>query len=428
MPSGRILTHKLDDIHDQLKVLYGLGNETIVESRRLHLDYTDLAGKTMDFTIASIQEKCTLLHSQCYVSTVFSNGSFYARMNVGLGTYEAEDAPNDLPDNVYNKLVFDNLELSVAGENDAQGDISGTGTNKLLNKFNNTIVAQITALGGWTTSNDLNVARYQVGGCGTQSAGLSFGGCTTVAVDDTEEYDGTSWTVSNDLNTIRRELRGVGTQTAGLSFGGFVSVYMADTEEYDGTSWAASNDLNTARNGAGGGGTQTSGLCFGGGGGESSTEEYDGTSWTAVNDLNTARSNVGGCGSQSAGLSFGGYSSGRLATTEEYDGTSWTPANDLNIARDGMGSAGIQTAGLSFGGYHTAAVDVTEEYDGVSWISTNTLNSANVQPGGCGTQSSGLCFGGSTGSYVATTQEYDAFYLQDLIQGELDLYITYSYV
>ncbi len=40
----------------------------------------------------------------------------------------------------------------------------------------------------WSAGGNLGTARSSLAGCGTQSAGLSFGGFTTVAVATTEEY------------------------------------------------------------------------------------------------------------------------------------------------------------------------------------------------------------------------------------------------
>ena len=40
-----------------------------------------------------------------------------------------------------------------------------------------------------------------------------------------------AWSTSNNLNTARYALAGCGTQTAGLSFGGFTDTYSAVTEE-----------------------------------------------------------------------------------------------------------------------------------------------------------------------------------------------------
>jgi hypothetical protein len=45
-------------------------------------------------------------------------------------------------------------------------------------------------------------------------------GETTVVSNATEEYDGSTWTASGNINTARRGLGGAGTQTAALGFGG----------------------------------------------------------------------------------------------------------------------------------------------------------------------------------------------------------------
>jgi hypothetical protein len=52
----------------------------------------------------------------------------------------------------------------------------------------------------------------------------------------TEEYDGSTWTTSPaSLNTARSGLAGCGTQTAGLAFGGSTATAVtAATEEWNG--------------------------------------------------------------------------------------------------------------------------------------------------------------------------------------------------
>jgi hypothetical protein len=82
----------------------------------------------------------------------------------------------------------------------------------------------------------------------------------------TEEYNGTTWATSpGSLNTARRLLGGAGTQTAALAFGGDIPPSTGATEEYDGTSWTTSPaSLTTARIALAGAGTQTSALAFGG--------------------------------------------------------------------------------------------------------------------------------------------------------------------
>ena len=48
----------------------------------------------------------------------------------------------------------------------------------------------------------------------------------------TEEYDGATWSTGGNLATARKALAGCGTQAAGLSFGGYTDTYSAITEEY----------------------------------------------------------------------------------------------------------------------------------------------------------------------------------------------------
>ena len=84
----------------------------------------------------------------------------------------------------------------------------------------------------WSSGGNLSTARYGLAGCGTQSAGLSFGGTTGSSSAVTEEYNGTSWSAGGNLSTARRTLAGCGTQSAGLSFGGSTGSISAVTEEY----------------------------------------------------------------------------------------------------------------------------------------------------------------------------------------------------
>ena len=84
----------------------------------------------------------------------------------------------------------------------------------------------------WLTAPNLGTAREFLAGCGTQTAGLSFGGYAAANSAVTEEYDGAAWAAGGALGTARQRLAGCGTQTAGLSFGGYVTANSAVTEEY----------------------------------------------------------------------------------------------------------------------------------------------------------------------------------------------------
>ena len=268
----------------------------------------------------------------------------------------------------------------------------------------------------WQTSNDMNTPRGAPGGCGTQTAALTFGGRNGTGVTyqaTTEEYDGTSWTASNDMSVVRNTLGSAGTQIAALAFGGYPT-YLATTEEYDGTSWTAANDMSVARRLLGGCGIQTAALSFGGWNGSclATTEEYNGTSWTISDDMIVARRSIGGTGTQSAALGFGGrIDDADSAVTEEYDGTSWVVANNLNVARRGAASAGTQSAALSFGGQNGTDFASTEEYDSTSWTLSNNLNVARHYLAGAGVQTSALTFGGNNDGGIidlVITEEYNA--------------------
>ena len=77
----------------------------------------------------------------------------------------------------------------------------------------------------FTTGGDLNVGRKLLGGCGTQTAALAFGGVGVVpphaGVDQalTEEYNGSSWTETGDLNQSGYQMADYGTQTAAGAVG-----------------------------------------------------------------------------------------------------------------------------------------------------------------------------------------------------------------
>ena len=103
-----------------------------------------------------------------------------------------------------------------------------------------------------------------MGTFGTTTAAIVAGGTTsTGATAQTESWNGTNWTEVNDLGTARRYMAGCGTQPAGLVFGGSGPATGA-TELWDGTNWSEQNDLNTARDRLAGAGTTTNAVGFGG--------------------------------------------------------------------------------------------------------------------------------------------------------------------
>ena len=275
----------------------------------------------------------------------------------------------------------------------------------------------------WATGGNLATARRGLGGSGTPTASLAFGGQiappTGPVVTSTEEYNGSSWTAGGAMGTGRYNLASAvkGTQTSSLAFGG--AQYPASppslvlTEEYDGSSWTAGGALNTGTQSLGGAGTQTAGLAFGGFGvnggspfdGNNNTEEYNGTSWTVGNVMSQIRMQNCGTGLQTAAIAVGGYDRGTstaLTVCEEYDGTNWSTApGALNVAKYQNTAAGTQTTAITAGG---SGPNVTQLYDGTSWRSTTGMNSSKTDLASAGTQPAMVVFGGSF--FTNQTEEF----------------------
>ena len=75
---------------------------------------------------------------------------------------------------------------------------------------------------------------YQ-GSFGTQTAAITAGGLTTVAIGTTYSWNGTAISTTTPLTTARYSLPGAGTQTAGLLMGGGDGASnLAATEEWTG--------------------------------------------------------------------------------------------------------------------------------------------------------------------------------------------------
>ena len=88
----------------------------------------------------------------------------------------------------------------------------------------------------WSAGSNMNTARQNIAGSGTQTAGHAFGGSTGSVSNASEEYNGSGWSEGNNLNTARRLLAGFGIQTAGIGAGGYTpgTNLMDIAESYDG--------------------------------------------------------------------------------------------------------------------------------------------------------------------------------------------------
>jgi len=283
-------------------------------------------------------------------------------------------------------------------------------------------VRDATTVGTWAAGGNMNAARTDSAGFGTQTAGLVAGGYSgspTNGEGITELYNGTSWTTSPaSLNTIRYTLKGTGSQTAGMATGGYNTAYSSAAETFNGTSWTTITSMPSVRAYHGMFGTQTALIGAAGYVPPASTTNtsvsWNGSAWSAGGNLGTSRYALAAASAspQTAGLVFGGetypQSGVRLASTESYNGTSWTTVNSLNTARRSLGGSGIQTASLAFGGNNgPGAIGATELWNGTSWTSNPTgLATARSGLSGAGTQTVALAFGGNTGAYTVATEEW----------------------
>ena len=298
------------------------------------------------------------------------------------------------------KIKFQTTDLTMSTA--TEGELFYSDTDK---DFKVGVIVQ-----AWASGGDLNLARDNLGGAGTQTAGLVFGGDASMPPgsasdsprNESEEYDGSSWTEGSNLNTARSGLGGAGTQTAGLGFGGYTYPNNRSdaSEEYNGSSWTEGSNLNQSRANVTGLGIQTAAIAYGGRDDASppnsydNTESYDGSSWTNLPTLNQAL--------QFAGTSGGGTTTAAVVTTatgsplvdytEEYDGSSWTDVAKKGTARYNVGGAGIQTAFLAIGG--GSNLTNVEEYDGTSWATRPSIATGRAKGAGGGTSASAFLAGG----------------------------------
>jgi len=281
-------------------------------------------------------------------------------------------------------------------------------------------------LSSWRTSINMNQERTALGGGGTSTAAIAYGGQIVPGTYQslTETWNGTSWTEVNNLNTARSNLYGAArTNTAALAFGGLSDAApeynIKAVENWNGSSWTEVADLNLQRYGPGGVGTNTAALAFGGAqfptgpapGVKAVTELWNGSAWTETADLNTARNSAAGLGATSTnGLAVGG--SPVTAIVESWNGSAWTETTDLNSANQGQGAGGEYTTGLVFGGHDPSVTGRTEEWNGSTWTEKNDLNTARREPGSsfAGSTSANLAFSGgpTPGSDTAATEGWTA--------------------
>ena len=146
----------------------------------------------------------------------------------------------------------------------------------------------------------------------------------------------------DNLNTARLDVAGAGTQTAGLAISGNTAspdAVKTEVESYDGTSWTGVGDVNTAvdRFGSMAGGTQDIAIKVSGRDGTGdpnprtvNVEQWDGTSWAEVANVSTGRYHGAvGSGPSAASAFLSGGTPPTTNATEE-----WTLARNVKTITD----------------------------------------------------------------------------------------------
>ena len=240
----------------------------------------------------------------------------------------------------------------------------------------------------WSELNDMVLGRSYIAGFGTATAAVGAGGYLTSPSpgspgnmkSEVEEWDGSSWSEQTNLPGARLSAGSCGTQTAGLLFGGATSqpfnpTIQTGTFEYDGSSWTAGGALPEAKAQANSGGIQTAAFFASGrtipGSRSTKTAFYNGTAWSEGADVVTVSPGTGNTGA--TGTTSAGQATSDANLTNNYDGTAWATAPNYSTARGrGMGG-GTQTSNIYAGGYSPSSPNYrtdTEEFTG----ETTSLN------------------------------------------------------
>ena len=263
--------------------------------------------------------------------------------------------------------------------------------------------------GAWASGANVNTARQYLGGIGSTTAGLIFGGSTGSNSAVTEQYNGTAWTEVNDLNAVQIAQASAGTLTSGMSAAGAVSPG-ANVEDWNGSSWATNpHSINSARQFlAGDGPSNDSVLVVGGEPAPNGalTEIYNGSSWTEVADLNAQRNQLAGVGTVTAFLAVGG--SPATNDAELWNGSSWTEVADLNDGSPGLSASGDSGLALAFAGAPGFAA-TNEAWNGTAWTEVGDLSTGRNFAGSsnnAGNTSAFIASGNTSPGLITATEEW----------------------
>ena len=265
--------------------------------------------------------------------------------------------------------------------------------------------------GSWSSGGNMNTARSEFGGGGTQTSGMAAGGRNASLTNNNAEiYNGSSWTAIATMNTTTRGRLGAGADNeAFIAIGGQPNI--VDVENWNGSAWTEIANLNTTKHATYGNvGTATAAIAVGYGSPNTTNEIWNGSSWTEVADLNTGGGDIAFFGTSTSGIVAAGNRPAQVAICESWNGSSWTEVADLNQSREnGSGAGSSNSIGIVFGGYKDGTGDLakTESWNGSAWTEVNDLATARFASGGAGTETVALCSGGrGSDTYQSATEEW----------------------
>lgn len=278
----------------------------------------------------------------------------------------------------------------------------------------------------WSTSSNMNIARYSHGGTGTQSAALAVGGYNALnAVTSTEKWNLNVWSASG--NSVRDRSNACGSQSAALSAGGFFEKGFATSERFNGSTWSAGPTLLFVQDVAALVGTQAAALLIGGEDDNQSafagTQRFNGSSWSSSHVLPGGSSELFGGGSATGtqtSVVATGYS-GVSGAVFLYDGTTWSLGASVPAAEATL--AGVKSAALAAGGYNSVGTNLSSAYkfNGSIWTATGSLSQARLQMAAAGSQHAALIFGGSGATYSALTEKFVVDYFSQSVSPKVHL-------
>ena len=304
----------------------------------------------------------------------------------------------------YKEIHGTNIEvLSSDPSNPVNGQIWYNTTSNVVKGF-------LINAGSWSSAPNVATNRVYVGGCGSRTSALLFGGSDQATT--TQSWNNTAWSSAPALNTGRRNMGSAGaSNTSGLSVGGYTqagpTTELANVESYNG-SWTNQTALPSIRGKMGGAGTATLALMAGGEPTPNAqiVQTYNG-SWTTNPSLNSGRKQIYGWGTSSSCVMAGGRNNDGPGssnnTTEYYNGSSWTSGPTLLVAKYGAGMT--QCGGTNNGSGYIAGgsnqaltptnLNSTQTWDGTSWTAVGNLLTSLNGAGGGGSPSSGIIGGGT---------------------------------